>query len=178
MSKKDFYQILGVSRSASGEEIKKSYRKLAMQYHPDKNPNNKKAEEKFKEATEAYEVLSDDEKRRTYDQFGHAGLNGGNPFAGAGGFGGGARSSRGPFGGAGGDPFQDIFGDVFGDIFNQPGGSRSRGGFGGRSAPQRGSDLKYTLSLSFEEAAVGCEKVRKQRKKLKLSDYWPYPGRD
>lgn len=157
MSKKDFYQILGVSKSASGEEIKKSYRKLAMQYHPDKNPNNKKAEEKFKEATEAYEVLSDEEKRRTYDQFGHAGLNGGNPFAG-GGFGGGARSSRGPFGAGGPDPFQDIFGDMFGDIFNQP-GARSRGGFGGRASPPRGSDLKYTLSISLEDAAVGCEKI-------------------
>lgn len=156
MSKKDFYQLLGVARTSSQDEIKKAYRKLAMQYHPDKNPNNKKSEEKFKEVTEAYETLSDEQKRHAYDQYGHAGVaNGGNPFA-SGGFGagagfGGARARGGP------DPFQDIFGDVFGDIFNQT-QQRSRGGQSAR-APSRGSDLKYTLSIAFEEAAVGCEKL-------------------
>lgn len=158
MSKKDFYQLLGVARTSSQDEIKKAYRKLAMQYHPDKNPNNKKAEDKFKEVTEAYETLSDEQKRHAYDQYGHAGVaNGGNPFAG-GGFGAGAGAG---FGGArargGPDPFQDIFGDVFGDIFNQT-QQRSRGGQSAR-APSRGSDLKYTLSIAFEEAAVGCEKL-------------------
>lgn len=167
MSKKDFYQILGVDKSASGDEIKKAYRKLAMQYHPDKNPNNKKAEEKFKEATEAYEVLSDGDKRKSYDQYGHAGVDGnpfaggGNPFSNAGfsgartrGFGGGAGGF-----GAGADPFQDIFGDVFGDMFGQTaarGGARSTGA---RSSSMRGSDLKYTLTISLEDAAVGCERV-------------------
>lgn len=157
MNKKDFYQLLGVSRTATQDEIKKAYRKLAMQYHPDKNPNNKKAEEKFKEITEAYETLSDTQKRQSYDQFGHAGA-GGNPFAGSGygggGFNGGgfsgARSRGGP------DPFQDIFGDVFGDIFNQT--QRTRGK-SNASHQNRGSDLKYTLSVTFEEAAVGCEKL-------------------
>ena len=159
MSKKDYYQLLGVSRSANADEIKKAYRKLAMQYHPDKNPNNKKAEEKFKEISEAYEILSDETKRQSYDQFGHAGAQG-NPFgAGAGGFGGGFGGSR---GGPRGNDFNDIFGDVFGDIFNQTrGNSRAGGGFGagaGRS-PNKGSDLKYTLTITLEEAAVGTEKV-------------------
>jgi len=158
VAKKDFYQLLGVSRTATPEEIKKSYRKLAMQYHPDKNPNNKKAEEKFKEITEAYEVLSDEQKRQNYDNFGHAGAQG-NPFGGAGGFGGFSGAGR---SGASAD-FNDIFGDVFGDIFNQ---TKQRGGpnpfgTGGRSTrgPARGSDLKYTLGISLEEAAVGCEKL-------------------
>lgn len=164
MSKKDYYSLLNVSRSATPEEIKKSYRKLAMQYHPDKNPGDKKAEEKFKEFSEAYEVLSDPKKREMYDQFGHAGAQGGfsgagGPFGGAGGFGG--------FGGAGGagagqgqDPFQDIFGDVFSEIF----GARGYGGTGaGTGGPRRrqtkGSDLRYTLNIAFEEAALGTEKV-------------------
>ncbi len=163
MSKKDFYQVLGVSKAAQADEIKKAYRKLAMIHHPDKNQGNKKAEEKFKELSEAYEVLSDEKKRQAYDQFGHAGV-GGNPFAGGAG---------GPFGGSGArgggsEQFQDIFGDVFGDIFGQSG----RGGAGpfgggtfnsGRARPGRGqvrgSDLRYTLTVSFEEAAVGCEKM-------------------
>lgn len=160
MSKKDFYSILGVSRSASPEELKKSYRKLAMQYHPDKNPGDKKAEEKFKEISEAYDVLSDTKKREMYDQFGHAGSQqgfggAGGPFGGAGGFGG--------FGGAGrsstgGDPFQDIFGDVFGDIF---GGARGPGAGGGPRSRRasKGTDLRYTLNVSFEESALGAEKV-------------------
>lgn len=158
MSKKDFYSILSVSRSASADEIKKAYRKLAMQYHPDKNPGDKKAEEKFKEISEAYEVLSDTKKREMYDQFGHAGAQGfggaGGPFGGAGGFGGGFGGAGGAGSQAGGDPFQDIFGDVFGDIFGGrgPGGPRPR-------RQTKGADLRYTLSVSFEESALGCERV-------------------
>jgi len=167
VSKKDFYQLLGVSKSASADEIKKAYRKLAMQYHPDKNQGNKKAEEKFKEISEAYEVLSDEKQRQSYDNFGHAGVGGGNPFAGAGA--GGGNPFGGGFGGrAGGGPsadqFQDIFGDVFGDIFGSTGRSNPFGGAGrsragGRQQSSRGSDLRYTLSITFEEAAVGCEKT-------------------
>lgn len=163
MSKKDFYQLLGVSKSASADEIKKAYRKLAMQYHPDKNQGNKKAEEKFKEISEAYEILSDEKQRQNYDNFGHAGVGGGNPFAGAGGPGGnpfggfGARN-----GGPNADQFQDIFGDVFGDIFGQTGRNNPFGS-GGKTKTSRqqsrGSDLRYTLNISLEEAAVGCEKT-------------------
>lgn len=161
MSKKDFYQILGVPKSATADEIKKSYRKLAMQFHPDKNQGNKKAEEKFKEVSEAYETISDEKKRQAYDQFGHAGA-GGNPFGPAGFGQGGASNQQ-------GDPFQDIFGDVFGDIFSGgaargnrgnpfgQAGAKSRSGFSGR--PTRGSDLRYSLTISFEEAAMGAEKT-------------------
>ncbi len=156
MSKKDYYQLLGVSRSAAPEEIKKAYRKLAMQFHPDKNPGNKKAEDKFKEVSEAYEVLSDEQKRQNYDTYGHGGAQG-NPFsagsAGAGGY----YSNRG-----GSTDFNDIFGDVFGDIFNQGGRAKTSAGgpFAGRNrGATKGSDLKYTLSIALEEAAVGCEKV-------------------
>lgn len=155
MSKKDFYTLLGVSRNASAEDIKKSYRKLALKYHPDKNPGDKSAEEKFKEISEAYDVLSDSKKREMYDTFGHAGAQqgfgggAGGPFGGGGGF---RRQSS----SEGGDPFQDIFGDMFGDIFGQAragaGGARSR-------RPQRGADLRYTLNVTFEEAATGIEKV-------------------
>lgn len=158
MSKKDFYSILNVPRSATAEEIKKAYRKLAMQYHPDKNPGDKKAEEKFKELSEAYEVLSDQKKREMYDQFGHAGaqgFGGGGPFGGAGGFGGGGFGQNGHS--SQGDPFQDIFGDVFSDIF---GGGRGAGAGGPRARRQtKGTDLRYTLSVTFEESALGCEKV-------------------
>jgi len=161
LSKKDYYSLLNVQRSASADEIKKAYRKLAMQYHPDKNPGDKKAEEKFKEFSEAYEVLSDPKKREMYDQFGHAGAQGGfggagGPF-GAGGFGGG-------FGGGGGagpgqDPFQDIFGDVFSEIFGARGYGPGAGTGGPRRRQQKGSDLRYTLNIAFEESALGTEKV-------------------
>ncbi|MDR3220663.1 MAG: molecular chaperone DnaJ [Candidatus Accumulibacter sp.] len=143
MAKRDFYEILGVNRDASEDEIKKSYRKLAMKYHPDRNPDNPKAEEHFKEAKEAYEILSDAQKRAAYDQFGHAGVD---PQAGmGGGFGGG-------FGGAG--AFSDAFGGIFDEIF---GG----GGRGGRSNVYRGADLRYNMEISLEQAAFGTEtKIR------------------
>jgi molecular chaperone DnaJ len=156
MGKKDFYSVLGVTKSASADELKKAYRKLAMKYHPDKNPGDKKAEESFKEISEAYEVLSDPKKKEMYDQFGHSG--------GAGGFGGGPggfRSGQGGFGGgpAGFDPnaegFQDIFGDIFGDFF----GGGKTGGFNRNPRRSRGADLRYTLNINFEEAATGSEKV-------------------
>ena len=136
-AKRDYYEILGVSRTASDQEIKSSYRKLAMQFHPDRNPDDAGAEEKFKECTEAYAVLSDSEKRQRYDQFGHAGVNGG-----SGGFG-------------GFDPtqftdFSDVFGDLFSDFFGvNVGGGRSRG------RQQRGQDARADLTLTFEEAAFG-----------------------
>ncbi|MFZ5646670.1 MAG: molecular chaperone DnaJ [Bacillota bacterium] len=135
MSKRDYYEVLGVSKQASAEEIKKAFRKLARQYHPDANPDKKGAEEKFKEAAEAYEVLSDPEKRANYDRFGHAGVNG----QGFGGFEGGF----GGFGDFGG------LGDIFEMFF---GGSRTRRG------PERGADLRVDLEISFEEAAFGLEK--------------------
>lgn len=138
-TKRDYYDVLGVGKSSDAAEIKKAYRKLAMKYHPDKNPDNKEAEEKFKEINEAYEVLSDETKRKNYDQFGHEGVNG-QGFGGAGGFGGQG------FGG-----FDDIFGDIFGDMFG--------GGFGGgrprRRGPERGADIRQRINISFEEAAFG-----------------------
>ncbi|MDO4894818.1 molecular chaperone DnaJ [Moraxella sp.] len=144
---KDFYSVLGVERSADEKEIKKAYRKLAMKYHPDRNPDDPTAEEKFKEASMAYEVLSDAEKRAAYDRMGHAAFeqsmnNGG---FGGGGFGG--------FEGFGGGSFQDIFGDLFGQAF---GGG---GGFGGRGRrASKGADLLYQVSLTLEEAVAGCKK--------------------
>lgn len=164
MAKQDFYQLLGVNRSASADEIKKAYRKLAMQYHPDKNPGNKKAEEKFKEISEAYDVLSDPTKKKNYDQFGSAD---GNPF------GAGFDPSQGnPFrgsrpGGYSSENFSsqfdsDSFSDIFGDIFSgSQGGPFGTGGFSQktRSSRQRGADLRYTLSIPLEEAYSGTEKV-------------------
>ncbi|MFT7290660.1 MAG: molecular chaperone DnaJ, partial [Reinekea sp.] len=135
MSQRDYYEILGVAKGTDEKEIKKAYRRMAMKFHPDRNPDDKESEGKFKEINEAYEVLSDSQKRQAYDQFGHAGVNG---QAGQGGQ------------GAGG--FSDIFGDVFGDIF---GGSGGRG----RSSVQRGSDLKYNMELTLEEAVRGIEKT-------------------
>ena len=134
MAKRDYYEILDVARNASDDEIKKAYRKLAMKYHPDRNQDNPSAEEKFKEVKEAYEMLSDSQKRAAYDQYGHAGVD---PNMGGGGFG-------------GGQPFGDAFGDIFGDIFGNMGG-RQRGG------PQvyRGSDLRYTMEIDLEDAAKG-----------------------
>ncbi|WP_203143152.1 molecular chaperone DnaJ [Marinobacter mangrovi] len=129
MAKRDYYDILGVSRDADEKEIKRAYRKLAMKYHPDRNPDDEEAENKFKEASEAYEILADSSKRSAYDQFGHAGVDG---QAGGGGFGGGGAS------------FSDIFGDVFGDIFG-----------GGRGRSNRGADLRYTLELDLEQAVKG-----------------------
>jgi molecular chaperone DnaJ len=143
--KRDYYEILGVGREASLDEIKKAYRKLAMQFHPDQNPGNKEAEEKFKEAAEAYAVLSDADKRPQYDQFGHAGV-GGN-----GGGGGGFQFDPNQFA-----DFQDIFGGIFGgglfgDLFGSGGGRRRSGG------GERGSDLQYTLRINFQESLFGVE---------------------
>ena len=137
MAKRDYYEVLGVERGASEAELKKAYRRLAMKYHPDRNPDDKASEEKFKEANEAYEVLSDAAKRSAYDQYGHAGVD---PQMGGGGGGAG-------FGGAN---FSDIFGDVVSDFF---GGGGGRGGQ--RGGAQRGSDLRYTLELDLEEAVRG-----------------------
>ena len=142
-NKRDFYEVLGVEKGASAEDIKRAYRKLAGKYHPDRNPGDKTAEEKFKEIGEAYEVLSDDDKRARYDQFGHAGVDPNfNPNAGAG-FGG--------FGGGGFGGFGDL-GDIFGDFF---GGGSSRAT---QNAPRRGENVATRLELTFEEAAFGCEK--------------------
>ncbi|MFZ3036147.1 MAG: molecular chaperone DnaJ [Rugosibacter sp.] len=130
MSKRDFYEILGVNRDASSEDIKKAYRKLAMKHHPDRNPDNPKAEAQFKEAKEAYEILSDEQKRTAYDQYGHAGVD---------------PQARGGGGGGFGDAFSDIFGDIFG------------GGGGSRSNVYRGADLRYNLEITLEDAAHGSE---------------------
>lgn len=136
MAKRDYYEVLGVAPNASESDLKKAYRRMAMKYHPDRNPGDTESEVRFKEAKEAYEVLADAQKRAAYDQFGHAGVEG-------------ATGGRGGFGGGGAD-FADIFGDVFGDIFG------ARGGRGG-SRVFRGADLRYTLDLSLEEAVFGTE---------------------
>ena len=146
MAKSDYYELLGIKKGATEDEIKKSYRKLAVKYHPDKNPGNKSAEDKFKEISEAYEVLSDTEKRSKYDQFGHAA------------FGPGSRSSR---GGGFHDPF-DIFKDVFSGGGGGSGSSIFEDLFGGTrrsGGSNRGSDLRYDMELTFEEAVKGCEKI-------------------
>jgi molecular chaperone DnaJ len=135
MAKRDYYEVLGVSRDAADGDLKKAYRRLAMKYHPDRNPDNPDAEGHFKEVKEAYEVLSDSDKRSAYDRFGHAGVQSGHG-AGGGGFGGGAEA------------FSDIFGDVFGDIFGV-------GRRGGRNQVFRGADLRYELELTLEQAVAG-----------------------
>ena len=151
VTKIDFYEVLSVSRDATDQELKTAYRKLAMQYHPDRNPDDPSAEEKFKECSEAYQVLSDPEKRAAYDRYGHAAFNGGgpggNPFAG------------------GAQDISDIFGDLFGEMFNMGGG-------GGRKASrvQRGRDLRYDLTLEFEEAVFGKEKEITIRRMETCSD--------
>ena len=146
-NKRDYYEVLGVEKSASAEEIKKSYRKKAMKYHPDRNPGDKEAEEKFKELGEAYEVLSNDDKRARYDQFGFAGVDP-NYGAGQGGYGGGFGGGFGGFGGFG------DFGDIFGDLFG--GGSTHRAN--AQTVPRRGDNVGARLELTFEEAAFGVEK--------------------
>lgn len=149
--KRDYYDLLGVSRSASPEEIKKAYRGMAMKYHPDRNPGNKEAEDKFKEAAEAYEVLSNQDKRARYDQFGHAGMNAG--MGGGGGHGGAHDFSD------LGDIFQQ-FGDIFGDMFGgkRGGSKRSSGKSEGGLAPQRGHDLTQQIEITLQEAFSGCKK--------------------
>ena len=154
MTKRDYYEVLGVSKNASDDEIKKAYRKLAIKYHPDKNPGDKEAEEKFKEISEAHEVLSDKQKRARYDQFGHAGVGGaGNPFGASGnpfGQGGGTYTFNGQsfnfdFGGGGLD---DILGSLFG--FGAAGGGRRR--------PARGADYRTSLIIDFKESIFGTTK--------------------
>ncbi len=139
MAKRDYYEVLGINRDAGDDEIKKAYRRLAMKHHPDRNPDNPKSEEQFKEAKEAYEILSDAKKRQAYDQFGHAGVDSSM---------GGGQGGQGGFGNFG-DAFSDIFGDIFGGGGGRPGG--------GRSNVYRGADLRYNLEVSLEEAARGTE---------------------
>lgn len=199
MAKRDYYEVLGIGRNADAKEIKKAYRKLAKKYHPDMNPGDKQAEQKFKEITEAYNVLSDTEKKKLYDQYGFAAFEeGGNPY----GNGGQGTAGNGFHGGFGGFDFGqggnggyheyhfengnmgdmgDIFGDIFGNMFHGKSssgfGGQSRGfdsqgfhsqgdfgGFGGRSAQAKGSDLHSEVTVSFEDAAFGCDKM------LRLSD--------
>ena len=133
MAKRDYYEVLGVEKGATGAEIKKAFRRIAMKFHPDRNSDDKNSDEKFKEAQEAYEVLGDEEKKSAYDRFGHAGVDG---------------NSGGGGSGSGGAGFSDVFGDVFGDIFGGGGGR-------GRAGPARGSDLRYDLKLDLEDAVKG-----------------------
>lgn len=152
MAKRDYYEVLGVSKNASKEEVKKAYRQMAIKYHPDKNPGDHTAEEKFKEAAEAYEVLSDENKRSRYDRFGHAGMNGGS----------------GGFGGGGGMTIEDIFsqfGDIFGGHFGSPFGGFGGGGRGGSRRVNKGSDLRVKVKLTLQEVANGVEK------KIKVNKY-------
>ena len=149
MNKRDYYEILGVTRSSTPDEIKKAYRKLALQYHPDKNPNNKEAEEKFKEAAEAYEVLSDQNKRKKYDQFGHAGMQGGTDFH--------QHADM-------GDIFES-FGDIFGDLFGGRGRKTRKSESG--PAPQRGHDLSQAIEITLKESYTG------EKKEIKIYHYVP-----
>ena len=154
MAKQDYYEVLGINKGASAAEIKKAYRKMALKYHPDKNPDNKDAEESFKKAAEAYEVLSDADKKARYDQFGHQAFEGG-----AGGFGGGGMNM---------DDIFSQFGDIFGGAFGGGGGSFS--GFGGqRQRVVKGSNLRIRVKLSLEEIANGVEKKIKVKRKIKAS---------
>lgn len=149
MAKRDYYEVLGISKSASADEIKKAYRKMAIKFHPDKNPGDKEAEENFKEAAEAYEVLSDDNKRARYDQYGHAGVGG----AAGGGFGGGMNM----------DDIFSQFGDIFGGHFG------GFGGFGGGGRQQvKGSNLRVRIKLNLDEMVNGTTKTIKV-KKMKLA---------
>ena len=158
MSKRDFYEILGVSKTASADEIKKAYRKKAIQFHPDKNPGDKASEKKFKEAAEAYEVLSDQPKRQRYDQYGHAGVGG---ASGNGGFGGGNMNM---------DDIFSHFGDIFGGHFSGFGGGFGGGGQrGGGQRVRRGSDLRVKVKLTLAEIAVGVEKKIKVKKQVSCS---------
>jgi molecular chaperone DnaJ len=156
MAKRDYYEVLGVAKTASADEIKKAYRKIALQFHPDRNPGDKAAEEKFKEAAEAYDVLSNPDKKAQYDRFGHAGMSG----AGAGGF-----------GGQGGMRMEDIFqnfGDIFGeDMFGSFFGGGRQGGGGGRRQGTRGANLRVKLKMSYAEIANGANK------KIKVKKYVP-----
>lgn len=157
MEKRDYYEVLGVAKNATSDEIKKAYKKLAIKYHPDRNPGNKEAEEKFKEAAEAYDVLHDEQKRARYDQFGHAGMSG----AAGGGFGGGAGFSN----------MEDIF-SMFGDIFGGHAGFGFGGG-GGRGGGRqvfRGSDLRIKVNLSLNDVANGCTKKFNVRKYVKCTE--------
>lgn len=155
MSKRDYYEILGVQKGASADEIKKAYRKVAMQYHPDRNPGDNAAEEKFKEAAEAYEVLSDTNKKAQYDRFGHAGMSG-------------AAGGGGGFSGQGGMRMEDIFsnfGDVFGDdMFGSFFGGGRQGGGGGRQRGSRGSNLRVKIKMNYAEIANGANKKIKVKK--------------
>lgn len=151
MSKRDYYEILGVTKSATADEIKKAYRKKAIQFHPDKNPDDKAAEEKFKEAAEAYEVLSNPEKKQRYDQFGHAGING------QGGFGGGGMNM---------DDIFSHFGDIFGDMGGSPFESFFGGGGRGRTRQAVGSNIRIKLKLTIDEVTNGVEKKIKYKKKV------------
>ena len=148
MAKRDYYEVLGVDKGATANEIKKAYRKLALKFHPDKNPDNKEAEEKFKEAAEAYEILSNPEKKSRYDQFGHAGMGG---AAGGGGFGGGMSM----------DDIFSQFGDIFGGAgFGGFSGFGGQGG-GGRRRANRGSNIRVKVSLSLKDIVNGVEKKNK-----------------